>query len=253
MTSARMKPLARSVWILPAASTAFAAALEVPAAHLGLAGREERDDADRVVSLANDPIAAQFAHAQVGHERRALVGLELSKLELELGVDRQCLGCQCPERVRDVLALERVHEGHLGLVGQEPERSERLLVVGRELERGDRLAFLEGRLHDLDDFELLECLLAVGPSLLDAGFQPLGAAGDDAQVGEEQFVAKRRQLGRRVSSGESVQDDQAGRPPRGSGRGAGGCRRASPTSRPGVSRNSTVAGVTFLGLWSAAR
>ena len=36
-------------------------ALEVPAADLGLAGGEERDDADRVVSLADDPVAAQLA------------------------------------------------------------------------------------------------------------------------------------------------------------------------------------------------
>ena len=59
MTSARMKPLARSVWILPAASTAVGASLEVPAAHFGLSGSEEGDDADRVVGLADDPIAAQ--------------------------------------------------------------------------------------------------------------------------------------------------------------------------------------------------
>ena len=121
-------------------------------------------------------------------------------------------GASAMSDVGDILALERVHEGHLGLVGQEPERSERLLVVGRELERGDGLAFFEGRLHDLDDFELLECLLAVGPGFLDAGFQALDAAGDDAQVGEQQLIAKRRELGCRVASGESVQDDQQGVP-----------------------------------------
>ena len=36
-------------------------ALEVPAADLGLAGREEGDDADRVVGLADDPVPAQLA------------------------------------------------------------------------------------------------------------------------------------------------------------------------------------------------
>ncbi len=35
--------------------------LEVPASHLGLSGREERDDADRVVGLADDPVPAQLA------------------------------------------------------------------------------------------------------------------------------------------------------------------------------------------------
>ena len=37
------------------------AALEVPAADLGLSGREEGDDADRVVGLADDPVAAELA------------------------------------------------------------------------------------------------------------------------------------------------------------------------------------------------
>ena len=36
-------------------------ALEVPAAHFGLAGGEEGDDADGVVGLADDPVAAQLA------------------------------------------------------------------------------------------------------------------------------------------------------------------------------------------------
>ena len=57
-------------------------------------------------------------------------------------------GASARSESETVLSLERVQEGHLGLIGQEAERPEGLLVLGRELERGDRLAFLEGRLHD---------------------------------------------------------------------------------------------------------
>ena len=72
-----------------------------------------------------------------------------------------------------------------------------------------------------------ERLLAVGPGFLDAGFQPLGAAGDDAQVGEEHLIAKRGELGCRVCRPRNRSRRSAGRLPRGSGRAAGGCRRAS--------------------------
>ena len=64
----------------------------------------------------------------------------------------------------------------------------------------------------LTSVELLELGLAVGPGLLDAGLQPLGAVGDDAQVGEEHLVAEGGEVGRRVAAGEGAEDDQEGVP-----------------------------------------
>ena len=68
------------------------AALQVPATHFRLSGREEGDDPDGVVGAADDSILAQLGDTHVGHERSAFVGIELRKLELELGVDGQSLG-----------------------------------------------------------------------------------------------------------------------------------------------------------------
>ena len=58
----------------------------------------------------------------------------------------------------------------------------------------------------------LSCCLAVGPGLLDARLQPLGAVGDDAEVGEEHLVAEGGEVGRRVAAGEGAEDDQQGVP-----------------------------------------
>ena len=91
-------------------------------------------------------------------------------------------------------------------------------------------------------------LLAVGPGFLDAGFQAFDATGDDAQIGEQHFVAKRRELGRRVAPANPFKTISRASPSRIKAR-RWGLSACDPAKSPGVSRNSTVAGVTFLGLW----
>ena len=65
-------------------------------------------------------------------------------------------------------------------------------------------------MHGLDDLELLGDRLAVGPRLLEAGFEPFDAGGDDTQIGEEHLVAECGERNGGVASGEAVQDDQEG-------------------------------------------
>ena len=131
-------------------------ALEVPAAHLGLSGGEERDDAHCVVGLADDPISAQLADAQVGHERRAFIGFELRELELELGVDGECLGRQGCNDVRDAPGPWIVFKmATCGLSVNSPNDRSGFLSSAESSSVGDRLAVFEGGLHDLDDCEFL--------------------------------------------------------------------------------------------------
>ena len=68
---------------------------QVPASDLGLAGCEECDNADGVIGRADDPIAPQFGHSQVRHERRSLFLVELGEVKFELGVDGQGIGGKC--------------------------------------------------------------------------------------------------------------------------------------------------------------
>ena len=64
------------------------------------------------------------------------------QLELELGVDGQCLGRKC-RKGSGSPDLDRIQQDDLGLVGQEAERAERLLILVGEPERRDRFARFE--------------------------------------------------------------------------------------------------------------
>ncbi len=103
-----------------------------------------------------------------------------------------------------------VDHNDLGLVGQQAERPHRLLFLVGKTERGDRFARVERGLDALDDVEFLELSVAVGTWFFGAGFEPLGAVGDDAEVGEEDFVTKRGEIGGRIASRERTQHDQQG-------------------------------------------
>ena len=143
-------------------------------------------------------------------KRGPLVGGHLCQLELELRVDRQGLGGEGGERRGEFLALRRVGQDDLRLVGEQAHRSQRLLLLGGEPQRRDGLGRLEGFQDALEDRQLLGLGLPVGPGLLEARLQAFDAVGHDAQVGEEQFLAERGQLGRGVGAGECPQDDQEG-------------------------------------------
>ena len=187
------------------------AALEVPAAHLGLSGGEEGDDADGVVGLADDPVAAQLADAQVGHERGAFLGVELRELELELGVDGQGLGSEGRRAIRESPGPGGCSAGPPGAC-----RSRGRTIAGascprrRDPSEATVLPSSRTAWTTLTISSSLASCLAVGPGLLEAGLEPLDAVGDDAEVGEEHLVAEGGELGGRVAAGEPVQDDQQG-------------------------------------------
>ena len=138
-------------------------------------------------------------------------------------------GASGPERIGDSSPWVVLSTTTCGLSVRRPNDRSGFLSSSESPSVAIELARLERGLDPLDDVELLLLGLPVGPAFLDAGLEPLDAVGDDAQVGEEHLLAEGRQLGGRVAAGEPT-GRSGGRRPRGSGPGAGDCRRASPAS-----------------------
>ena len=97
-----------------------------------------------------------------------------------------------------------------GLSVKRPNDRRGFLSSAERSRERDGFALFEDCVHGLDDLELLGERLAVGPRLLETGFEPLEPGGDDAEIGEEHLVAERGELGGGVAAGEPVQDDQEG-------------------------------------------
>ena len=105
------------------------------------------------------------------HEDGGLVGLELAELHLDLrgqGVDHGVAMRVARRDAGDELgrpgevALADVEQHEDGLLGQEPEAADRLLLVGVELEVTDRRAGLEPGMDALQDDLLALVRLALG-------------------------------------------------------------------------------------------
>ena len=143
MTSARMKPRSKSVWMTPAHCGAFAAGPERPGPGLLLARGEERAQAEQVVGGVDEPGQRALAQARGASSISApLVGVELGRLGLELHAHADDLGLAAElgdDRGDDLVdavevVLAHVDHGQHRLVGeQELGRSSSRLAAARSL------------------------------------------------------------------------------------------------------------------------
>ena len=93
MTSARMKPRARSEWMAPAASTAEAPSGMVQARVSSGPGREEADEPQQRVAGADDALQAGAFQAEVLAEDLRLLLVELADLHLDARRERHHARC----------------------------------------------------------------------------------------------------------------------------------------------------------------
>ena len=166
-----MKPLARSVWIAAAASTAVEPSGIGQARTSSGPGGQERDQPEQPVRQRDHPVQPRLGDPELLHEHERLVGLELAELHLDPG--RQGLDQGVPVVVRRAhprderrrgrqVAFADVEQDEDRLLGQEAEAADRLLVVGIEAQVADRRAGLETGVDAPDDDLLALGGLALG-------------------------------------------------------------------------------------------
>ncbi len=262
----------------PAASTADEPSGMGQARTSSGSGGQERDQPEQPVRQLDDPAQAGLLEAELLHEHRGLVGLELAELHLDLGrqrVDHGVLVVVAGGDRRDQLglagdvALAHVEQHQDGLLGQEPEAPDGLGLVGIEAQVADGRARLEPGVDAPDDDLLALGGLALGlRAVLAAALEPLQAALGHGQVGQQELevelleiaggihAARRVRQGRVVEGAHDVQQRiRVAQPRQVVGRQLLGPDPALDEDAGGAGRSTyvTSAWTTFLGLKISAR
>ena len=212
VTSARMKPFSKSVWMTPAACGAVSPDVDRPRADLLRADGEVRLQAQQPVAGVDDAVEARLVQPQVGEEHRLVVAVEIGDLGFQRRADRdhrRALGRRVlldrrEHRVVVEAVLGDVGDVHRRLHREQEERLQHVLLLGVEVRGAGGPPLVEHHLHLLqrgdDPLRLLVAagtrdLLVLRELLVDGG-----------EVGQRELGVDRLDVGDRVDLARDVHD-----------------------------------------------
>ena len=212
MTSARMKPCSKSVWMTPGRLRRRRALRDRPRAHFLLARREIRVQAEQIVSGADQAVEPRLGHAHVGEEHLLVLGVEVGDLRLHRRADRDDGGFLGLRTLSELVEHRIAFEAVLGDVRHVERRLHRqqeirlqqraLLVVEIDGARGLRLV-QRGADLGKHGVEALRLLVAAGTrELLDLADLLV----DGREIGQRQLGVDRLDVGERVDPAADVDD-----------------------------------------------